>query len=123
MLDRLDDWHRDLTSLRDPVAHRIPLYAVPAALTRDEAERYKVLSEEANAAISCFDPERANRLVDEMGRLGKYLPVFAHSFREDPVPRPILPCVCKDLGHLCDIATCIFDSLEKQTAANKAGRS
>lgn len=115
--DRLDDWHRNLTNIRDPVAHRIPLYAVPAVLNREEAERYKALAEEVNVAISSFNPERANRLMEEQGRLGRYLPVFAHSFREDPIPRPILPSVCEDLGHVCDIATCIFDSLEKRGAA------
>lgn len=44
------DWQIDLKTIRDPVAHRIPIYAVPAVLSAEEAERYRTVYQRAEDA-------------------------------------------------------------------------
>jgi len=72
----------ELPQLRDPVAHRIPLYVVPAVLTEEESRQHSKLTNEWNRANAERAPDRAEEAMKAMGRLGVFRPMFAHSLRE-----------------------------------------
>jgi hypothetical protein len=67
-------WHGDLKSIRDPVAHRIPIYAVPSVLTNEEAERYRAVYRRAEKARTVGDLALAGRLFEELNGIGDYVP-------------------------------------------------
>jgi len=69
-------WNTDLKSLRDPIAHRVPIYAVPSFLNKEEAEEYQRKYSQAINYLNRLDLEEVERLFDEIKRLGTYVPVF-----------------------------------------------
>lgn len=72
----------ELPQLRDPVAHRIPLYVVPAVLSEEESRQHSELTNQWNRAIAERALDRAEEAMKAMGRLGVFRPMFAHSLRE-----------------------------------------
>ena len=54
---------RDLPQLRDPVAHRIPLYVVPAVLSEEESRQHSELTNQWNRAIAERALDRAEEAM------------------------------------------------------------
>jgi hypothetical protein len=70
-VERHANWHDDLKSIRDPVAHRIPIYAVPAVLSAEEAERYRTVYQRAEDHRAGGDLDLAGRLFEELNGIGE----------------------------------------------------
>ena len=60
------DWYKDLTELRDPVAHRVPICAVRAILTPSEGQKWRKTFDLAILAINRKDRDEAERLFADM---------------------------------------------------------
>ena len=112
IVEKFDDWNRELREKRDPAAHRIPLSVPPTALTPDAQEEYDALcaqwTEAANAVAGKSGEEfelargRADALHDALERVGQFLPLFVHDPAEKPIP--IYPTVPGDVGALVRVS-------------------
>jgi len=109
---RHTEWHRDLKNIRDPVAHRIPIYAVPAVLTSEEAERHRDVYNRAEEARVVGDLDSAGRLFDELSSIGNYVPYFAHSPSAIGSLRKVYPQVVDDLSVVLELLEDVITYLE-----------
>jgi hypothetical protein len=108
------EWHRDLKSIRDPVAHRIPIYAIPAVLTSEEAERYRDIYNRAEEARLVGDLDRAGQLFNELNGIGDYVPYFAHSPSVTVSLRKVYPQVADDLWIVLELLEDVVTYLERR---------
>ena len=107
-------WHSDLKRVRDPVAHRIPIYAVPAVLTEDAVECYRSVYQRAEEARTVGNLDLAERLFEELNDIGDYIPYFAHSPSAANGVRKIYPQVADDLSTVLALAESVIAHLEQR---------
>ena len=93
------DWNRELRDLRDPVAHRIPIYAVPSFLSQEEATEYRRKYAEAIRCINKLNFEESDRLLEEIGQIGTYVPVFHRTEDAEQKLYPVHDQVERDLDN------------------------
>lgn len=95
--DALSDkrqWERDFKELRDPVAHRIPLYAPPGVInSENDVERFKELDREGTAAAlgGIFEEYRDKRsLTGGQVSSSFYLlwPIWTRGTEHSPTGKP-----------------------------------
>lgn len=79
VLDERASWAGDLKTLRDPAAHRVPMYAVPGVMFDDDRREFDRLSIEAEAAAKVKDIETVRARMFDAEQLGVYQHVFAMS--------------------------------------------
>jgi hypothetical protein len=72
-------WNDALKELRDPIAHRIPIYAIPQFLDLDEALEYQRKLKDMIESSSRLDFNRSDELNAELEHLGTYEPAFYYS--------------------------------------------
>jgi hypothetical protein len=104
-----DEWNKDVKKRRDPVAHRIPLYLPPAILTPEEVARARELNTLQESKALAGQREEADRLFDQMNRIGKFFPFFMHHPDEQPIP--IYPTIPNDVGHVIRLALAVEGAL------------
>jgi hypothetical protein len=102
-------WQSELPELRDPAAHRIPLYFVPCVVTPDQAQQWQELYFSALSDIERIDPVSANKKFEEMSGIGSFVPVFGHSFRRGELPLPIYAQLGSDLSALSGLSGIVLD--------------
>jgi hypothetical protein len=96
-------WHSEMKRLRDPIAHRVPLYAVPGIMTSDEATRFKEMSDASIAALKIGDLAEHQRLMVEAGKIGAYHPVFCNDTGGGLEVRRIRPQIDDDVKNVLEI--------------------
>jgi hypothetical protein len=105
--EKIQKWHTTyLKEERDALAHRIPLYVPPAALTPNDVEKHQQLETERMDAAERQDWGRVDELIDEQGSLGTAANVFTGDFvtqRPSVVfhPQIIADCLTVDEGAGC----------------------
>jgi len=72
-------WEQELKTLRDPVAPRIPLYAIPGIATEQESHEIRHLHELASKAYQKGDLQAGNSYLHEAATIGQYIPAFLDS--------------------------------------------
>jgi hypothetical protein len=72
-------WLKHLTSFRDSLAHRIPLYIPPYIVSSENMDEYKRLERELLEAMRRADEETYDRLRSEQKKLGRFRPWMTHS--------------------------------------------
>ncbi len=102
-------WFTDLKNKRDPIAHRIPLYAVYSILTETEEKQYQEKSIELREAVNKIELGTAGALLKELGQMGKYSSVFYHQQQNDSNFVDFIQ-VEQDLDTLNKVITAVFDS-------------
>lgn len=102
------DWNHDLKNRRDPVAHRIPIYAIPSFLDKEEAARYEKKYTEAISYLNDLDFKESDGLLEEIQQMGTYLPMFHHTEGLEQKLYPVSPQVVCDLDNMTEI---IFSAL------------
>lgn len=107
-------WQRDLKTIRDPVAHRIPIYAVPAVLSAEEAERYRTAYQRAEEARAVGDLDLAGRVFEELNDIGDYVPYFAQLPSATGGVRKVYPQVADDLSIVLELADGVIGHLEQR---------
>jgi hypothetical protein len=108
------DWHRDLKAIRDPVAHRIPIYAVRVVLSTEQAERYNAVYQRAEEARAVGNLDLADRLFDELNDIGDYMPYFAQLPSTTGSVRKVYPQVTDDLSNVLELADSVIGHLEQR---------
>jgi hypothetical protein len=93
-----NSWNTDLTTRRDPAAHRIPLTVPPQGVTPAEATHLVKLWGDYTKAMQGPDLPSANDALNRMETVGRFVPCFWHDPDESPIP--IYPTVPEDLGHV-----------------------
>jgi hypothetical protein len=83
-------WHNDyLKNYRDALAHRVPLYIPPSALTDADVVELNTIAQQEQEALN----ERKWDVLDDLRErklsLGRPCLFFAHSYSDDEDPRPI----------------------------------
>jgi hypothetical protein len=89
-LRALKAWFDSFTSLRDPAAHRIPLYAPPGVITTQaQMDEFKRLDELAGRPESELGGERRIEIMRRAHRVGRYAPVMVMSSLDGLQLRPL----------------------------------
>jgi hypothetical protein len=106
----------ELPQLRDPVAHRVPLYVVPAVLSEEQSRQHAELADQWNRAVAEGHLDKAREAMGAMGRLGVFRPMFAHSLREPLSPYHLHKRLGSDLGSLSSIIVASVQFIREQAA-------
>ena len=111
-LKQQGSWARELAELRDPAAHRIPIYVPPSVITsQEQVERFRRIEAQADVASS----ERGNRPVGEIYReaqaVADFAPVMITSTPKGLEVRSIAGQISYDHGRYLTIARAVVDAL------------
>ena len=108
------DWYHQLADLRDPLAHRIPLYVTPAILTEEEGEEYGQLKIQFHECMVKDDFEGAEKALDQQQALGAYGGLFVNVENGAWQTYPITSQIEKDLENFIEIGNAVVHFLEPQ---------
>jgi len=103
------DWDKDLKERRDPVAHRIPLYIPPSFLSEQEGSAYHRLWDRYSKEIAELKVTEAGATLEEMERIGRFIPHFLHDPFEPPIA--LYPTVPEDMANLIEIGDIVERAL------------
>ena len=109
-----EEWQRDLKTIRDPVMHRIPIYAIRGVLSAAETERYRVVYQRAEEARAVGDLDLADRLFGELNRIEDYIPYFAQVPSTTGSVRKVYPQVIDDLSIVLELTDSVIGHLEQR---------
>src|SRR6185437_12368496 len=70
-------WYRNLRDLRDPGSHRVPLFAIPGYLTKEDAIEFNRLQHRAGERGEAGDHQGMMEYIHEASRLGGYAPLMS----------------------------------------------
>jgi hypothetical protein len=74
VLEQHGHWASELAELRDPAAHRVPIYVPPSVITsQEQVDKFRRIEAQADAAPS----ERGDRLISEVCREAQAVADFA----------------------------------------------
>jgi hypothetical protein len=80
-------WFKHLTTFRDTLAHRIPLYVPPYIIPTDKMDAYRELEKKANETVNDPDPKRGyedyKQYRAEQKRIAVFRPWMTHSPTEE----------------------------------------
>jgi hypothetical protein len=98
-------WWKDLKNLRDPAAHRIPLYVPPSVIRPEDVATYHALEKQLDAAVGT-GLRRWAELEQRQRELMEFQPVMVLTESSGIKPRPLVPQMTDDLSHYNDIVNC-----------------
>jgi len=143
--DRLQAWLEYLKNFRHALAHRIPLYVVPAFMTTEDTEKHCELEdqkmeillnvhvmtsqenrddlsiEELSELLSKQDTEfeKIDQLSMEQDNLGRFVPVMTYSYEENPSPVVFHGQLLADWNTILELSSKFFDELKYQADSKK----
>jgi hypothetical protein len=106
-----DGWYRDLRDLRDPAAHRIPIYAVPGVMTGQQANEFAELQAKAADLFNAGDHDGGMDLIHKSTTIGTYKPLMILSHEAGLEPRDIRVQVQEDDYHFVAVAELVLRHL------------
>ena len=114
-------WYGEFKKLRDPIAHRVPLYIAPAVIREDsdDEKRLRGLEKEMAAAIARGDNDTAFGSMIESQSVGKFEAWFARSDSGGQWIHDLSKQVEVDELHLLDIGEAVLGALEAGPAVAK----
>jgi hypothetical protein len=130
-MEPFQEWNRELSSRRDPAAHRIPLSVPPAIIDAETKDKYQRVSKEySNAINDAFESasnwevaepkfEKAHALHERLETIGKFVPLFVH--HPDTGAMKIYPTVPQDIGQLVRVTRGIFEITKARLSPMKSG--
>ncbi len=105
-------WADEFKALRDPVAHRVPLYAPPIVIeTQEEVEQFRRIDAERVTLVNAGDLKGAAEKLDEVRRVGTYRPWFATSGVDQVTPMSIPERIAIDQANFLDACESVLRSL------------
>lgn len=108
-----DEWFDSMVDFRDSLAHRIPLYIPPFAVSKDKLPAYKELDERRTQAIKRLDFDEYDRLLMEQTQLGTFRPWIQHSFEESANPIIFHAQLLSDFLGLAETAETLLKALKE----------
>lgn len=98
----LAGWGRALAAVRDPAAHRIPLYIPPCVLDEEGAAKVAQIDGQMTAAGKTGDWEEFHSLMDERWHAGPFRWVLTLSEQEGLAMASLAATLNRDVGGLLD---------------------
>lgn len=109
------DWSKEVRELRDPVAHRIPLYVPPGVITTEEdQERVERLYQEANALFECSDLQGGLAKEREGHAVGEFLPLIIMSGPSGLEVKPLHSTLQRDRVEFLEVGEFVSEALGTQ---------
>lgn len=105
-------WAKEFKELRDPVAHRIPLYAVPGVAYPVDVEKMRGLEAEAKRAAESGDLELSFSKLREARAVAGYQAVFATSGPQGLQVRDIHKSVQGDQAAFLEISETVVKEMK-----------
>ena len=102
-------WHRHLKDMRDPVAHRVPIYIPPYTVVSKDFEQHNSLEQQL---ISEPWKEKQLTIQEELDKLSDYEPVYMHSFIEQSPLVRFHPQNVADTRAFCVLVELVIDCLK-----------
>lgn len=112
LIDQQKGWVNELAELRDPAAHRVPIYVPPSVITPSaQLKNFRLIEAEADAAPA----ERADRSISEIYReaqsVADFMPVMVISTSRGLKLRSISEQIGSDHDKYLKIASAVADAL------------
>lgn len=101
-LTAMSDWGLQLAAVRDPAAHRIPLYIPPSVLDEEGAAKARALDEQIAVAVAARDWDKMHVLSDERWNVGPFRWALTLSEQEGLAVVSLAKVLNRDLGGLLD---------------------
>jgi hypothetical protein len=114
-LSSFSGWERDIKNLRDPAAHRMPLYVPPAAYAPEDVAEVNSFESLMVDALRAKDFQRLSDLRSAGERVGRFLSVFLHD--PDIPPVDIYPTVPQDIGKMVKIGRVVQTFVREAASA------
>jgi hypothetical protein len=110
-LRKYESWNTDLRDLRDPGAHRIPIYAIPGLANKEDAARFQKLQDEANRRFQSGDHDGGMDLIFESQSIGTYQPIMVLSHESGYELRGIVKQVQQDDENFVAVSEAVLHHL------------
>lgn len=75
-LQPFQDWYWDMRKLRDPAAHRVPLFVPHSVYSEDDVKLAQKLDKEAAELIRQGEQDNGMKRLYQSHKLGKHMPIF-----------------------------------------------
>lgn len=112
-LERFRDWYSDLSALRDPSAHRIPIYPIPGVMDSATAAEASRLYEEGTALMNSGSFHEGMSLIHEGYNLATYEPLIALSHNGRDEFRDLAIEIARDEERFVEVSGIILKALFK----------
>ena len=103
-------WFRELSSRRDPSAHRIPLSIPPTSLNQEQLERYNQIDDDISKATRIENFDEVELLRKHQSTIGQFVPYFIHHPDEPIIP--MFPTIPQDICKLIKTSFAVRSFLE-----------
>jgi hypothetical protein len=112
-LSSKEQWFLAFKELRDPVAHRVPLYAMPGVIREGspEAARHIELQQEVADAVRTKDLDRMREKLFASFKVGTYEPWFTQYGRKEFAVRDIAKQIENDHGEFLAVGESVLAAL------------
>lgn len=98
----------ELKMLRDPVAHKMPLYIIPAILNKEEQDLFNTYLSKYYEHLRRGNLDAASTALEATRTIGTFIPWFAHAPNET---FSMYPTITRDLGNMLKIFDIIWMEL------------
>lgn len=115
-LAELDEWFDYLTSYRDALGHRIPLYIPPHTVKDENSDRYQELEKLMSEALIEGDVQKYEQLSAEQDGIVFFRPVMIHSYNEAKGPMFIHPQLIADFNTVESVGWKMLEELNHHQA-------
>jgi hypothetical protein len=114
-LRQKQDWFSKFKEFRDPVAHRVPLYAIPGVIREgsEAADQLARLQAQMDQALAAENIEAYAAKFIESTTVGEYEPYFMQYGKHSAAVRDIRWQIAHDQGHLLETAEAVVPLLFK----------
>jgi hypothetical protein len=97
-------WFDDLKAFRDPIAHRVPIYTPPSAMTSQQQQESKDAFQETFQLIQAGgDDEGIKAAMVNLKGIGTYIPMISRETEGGTELIPLLDQMEKDLDQLFEL--------------------
>lgn len=108
---KYEDWAKnELKMLRDPVAHKMPLYIIPAIFNNGDQDLFNKYLAEYYKHLKNGNLHGASTAMEATRTIGTFIPLFAHAPNES---YKMYPTITKDLGNMLNIFDIVWLELNK----------
>lgn len=112
------DWYKNIKNLRDPAAHRMPLYCPPAVINQEDLEKMQRLNAELEKIDITSDEANWRNKFYENITLGTYSPIFMLNGEENNKISLISETVTTEYEKFLSLSKLVVDWLEHHLPAS-----
>lgn len=112
LLEAKTTWANELAELRDPAAHRVPIYVPPSVVTSTEQEEeFRRIMNQTNLPLSELGAKSISEIIYDAQVITDFMPIMILSSERGLELRPIISQLTSDHGEYLATATAVVDEL------------